>query len=133
MLMETKDLPKRVPEAVYEFEVDVEGSQSRAQFQGKFKYRIPNLKARAQAAVMEAKLNSGVAEQLDASVKMLHNMISYLKYTLEAAPKWWVDSDSGYELHDFNVILTIYQDAQKFEEEWLKSLYGDPKSGGESK
>ena len=69
-------------------------------------------------------LNGEFPVYLDGGVRKIHKMISYLRFTLVDAPKFWRDADLGYDLRDDNVIDAIYAEVMSFEEEWLKKIWG---------
>jgi len=120
-----KDLAKSLPDRTQSFEIDITGETTRLKYKGEFSFTIPNLKASASIAKNEAVLNGGLDSILDFGVKNLHHMISYLKFTITKSPKFWEESNSGYELDDANVVEAIYNEALKLEAAWVKACWGD--------
>lgn len=125
--MSTDNLPKGLPSMETEFNLEVVGVMTKNVYSGIFKYHLPNISKSSQIAVMEARLNSGVADSLDPGTKLLHYMLAYLKYTLDdkALPKWWLDSNFGLNLYDANVVTELYQKCFHFEKEWNTKVHGE--------
>lgn len=124
--MDTTGLLKGLPPMELEFNLELKGNKTGKMYSGTFKYQIPNVLKNSQIAISEARLNGGMAEQLDASTALLHYMLAYLRHTidLESAPKWWTESDFGANLYDPNVITGIYQKCMEFEKDWEKKVHG---------
>jgi len=114
----------------YEFSIETKGDITGKSFAGNFKYRIPNLKAKALAERKRAELNGGMDAMMDASVLQLHYMIAYLRFSLVETPKWWEENDYGYNLHDYNVVREVFERVEEYEQKWLKSVWGDPGESG---
>lgn len=129
----TENLPKEIPLMDHEFEVSVEGEITKKQYVGKFKYRIPNLKAKALADKKRAELDGPLGDLIDPSVQQLHYMIAYLRFTLIDMPDWWSDSDYGYGLHDYSVVKAVYDKTQDFETTWMEKVWGKKKNEKKSK
>lgn len=132
--MDTSTLPKGLPPAETDIELDVEGSLTKHRYKGTFKYCIPNIAKNSQIALFEARLNEGLQDSLDPSTALLHYMISYLKFTLdpESLPAWWKDAKHGYSLYDPNVVTTLYQKCAEFEREWQEKIHGKGAEGPKS-
>lgn len=122
-----KNLPKKLPDSRNDFDIDVVGEMTGQSFKGEFTCKIPTLRDNALIAKHRAALNGDFAQFLDLSTLKLHQMISYLRYTLEKAPKFWRESDNGYELLDMNVVEAVYDKALEFEESWMKQIWGEEK------
>lgn len=131
-MSDSSKLPKELPSMEYEFSVEVKGNITGKMFSGNFKYRIPNLKAKALAERKRAELNGGMDAMLDASVLQLHYMIAYLRFSLleDSMPQWWKENDYGYNLHDYNVVREVFDKVEAYEQKWLKSVWGDPSESG---
>lgn len=122
----TSDLKKSLPEMEHEFSIsNLEGSLTKNTYSGNFTCKITNIKTQAQIKKLKAKLDEGLTG-LDFGVQKIHEMISYLRYTIIDSPKWWKDSDYGYELYDSNIVETLYNEVLKFEESWMEEVWGKP-------
>lgn len=124
-MSKSKKLPVQLPSMELDFQIDVKGEISGKQFSGDFKYRIPNLKAKALADKKRAELNAGLDAMLDSSVLQLHFMIAYLRFSIAEAPTWWKENDWGYNLHDYNVVKAVFDVVQNYEESYMKTVWGD--------
>lgn len=129
--MNTEALAKELPPKTNRFSVKVTGNVTNTEFEGSFTFRIPNVRTTAQISLMEARLNEGLSDSLDASTLATHYMIAYLRYSLvenkeegEVYPKWWKESNYGYELYDANVITAIYNKCLEYEKEWREQVFG---------
>lgn len=118
-------LSKEIPETTCEFQIEVEGDLTKNRFIGEFVCKIPRRKEQCLIDKHRAFLNSGLADQLDPRTLRFHHEISYLRYTITESPKWWKESDLGYELYDENVVRAIYDKVLEFEVEWLKEIWGE--------
>lgn len=121
------DLKKSLPEMENSFSIKEEGVITKNLYEGNFTCKITNCKSQAQIAKHKAMLNGGLEAGLDFGTKHLHNMISYLRYTLTEYPKWWKDADLGYELFDINIIELVYSKVLEFEKSWMESIWGPEK------
>lgn len=118
--------PKELPPMIGEFQVVVEGDITKRRFVGDFKCKIPTMKDQCLIKKQRAQLNGDMVNFLDAKTLKIHHMVSYLKYTLvDPIPRFWLDSDGGYELMDMNVVEEIYAQVLNFENEWLKEVWGE--------
>lgn len=122
------ELPKDLPALEKEIELECEGNLTKTHYSARFKYRIPNLKARSLADRKRAELNGNIDERfLEPSVAQFHYMIAYLRATLIDVPEWWKKADYGFDLHDSNVVEELYAKAINFENEWMIQVWGEPK------
>jgi hypothetical protein len=118
-------LLKDMPATEHTFQVDVEGEVTKKTYAGEFTCKIPRRKDQCLIDKHRALLNGDVPDQLTPATLRFHHMISYLRYTLIEFPKFWKDSDRGYELYDENVVAAIYDKVLSFEETWLKTIWGE--------
>lgn len=116
----TMNLPKNMKT----FRIDVRGETTGKQWVGEFvTVCMPTLRQKANAAVMESQLNTDL-QNLDSATMMYHQMISQLAYRLESAPDWWIDSNNGQDLHDFNVVYEVFKNCAEAEREWREKIWG---------
>jgi hypothetical protein len=116
---------KTIPDPNHKFQIDVIGKVTGKRFLGDFTSTIPRLKEQGMINKHEAYLNGDMAQFLAPGTRKLHQMIAYLRYTLKEYPSFWKESDLGYELMDLNVIIEVYDEVLRFEEEWMKKVWGD--------
>ena len=115
---------KELPSMEHTFQVKVEGKAGGQVYEGTFTYKRPTIRQKSLISKLAAKLNEDI-KYLDEDTKFLHQIIASLHHTLVEAPAWWKKSDSGLELYDFNVILDIYKECEKFEDEWFEKVWGN--------
>lgn len=120
-------LSKDVPLTEADIQVDVEGDVTKKRFIGEFSCKIPRKKELCLIDKHRAFLNGPMPEQLSPETLRFHHMISYLRYTIDDkhVPKWWRESDLGYELFDENVVKDLYDRVIEFEIKWLKEIWGE--------
>lgn len=118
------NLQEDFPDKNHEFQIDILGRITKRRYVGDFVCKIPTIKDQAMIAKHEAHLNGEFPVYLDGGIQKIHKMIAYLRFTLTDYPKFWRDSDLGYELHDDNVIKAIYDEVIAFENEWLQKVWG---------
>ena len=123
--MKSNNLPHELPPMEKSFQIEVSGGFTKKRFVGDFTCRIPNIKDQCLIEKHRAFLNGDMVNQLPPGVLKTHQMIAYLRYTLTEYPKFWKDSDLGYELRDLNVIEDIYNKVLEFEESWMAQVWGD--------
>lgn len=126
-MSEINSLAKDIPPTQHTFQLDVVGKVTKKRFLGDFTCHVPNVKEQCLIEKHEAFLNGEMVEKLSAGVRKTHQMIAYLRYTLDVnkCPNFWRESDLGYELRDLNVIQKIYNEVLDFEERWIKEIWGD--------
>lgn len=123
---------KSLPSKEHTFVLDLKGT-SGAEYKGsKFTYKKPNIRTMSEIAKTTARLNEDLP-QLDPDIKFLHSVLATLKHTLVEVPKWWEDSDYGFELDDLNMIFDVYDKCKKFENEYAKKAFGEAKSESEKR
>lgn len=121
-------LPNEVPPTEKTFQIDIVGKMTGKRYIGDFTCRIPRIKEQCLIEKHQAFLNGEMMNFLPPGVLKMHKMIAYLRYALiDQYPKFWSESDLGYELQDLNVIEGIYDKVLEFEEEWMKAIWGDPR------
>lgn len=122
-----KNIIKEVPSTETDLQIDVIGDVTKKRFIGEFTAKIPRKKEQCLIDKHRAFLNGPSPEQLSPETLRFHHMISYLRYTLDdkQIPKWWKESDLGYELYDENVVKALYDKVLDFEVEWLKEVWGE--------
>ena len=125
----------KIPEKTHFFSIDETGNITNTRFTGDFQCQILNVKNRSLVDKHRAFLNGEYADQIDGSTLWLHQMISHLRFVLIGdLPRFWRESDLGYELFDTNVIKAVYDATIDFENEWFKEIHGaDEDSSEESK
>lgn len=127
----TKDkMPDDIPDTLHEFQIDLLGSITKRKFAGEFVCKIPTIKDQALIGKHEAYLNGEFPVYLNESILKVHKRIAYLKYTLVEVPRFWKNSDGGYELRDPNIIEAVYDEVIRFEEKWYLQIWGEPTENG---
>ena len=123
-----------LPSFDHTFTVNIEGTDTKQNFTGTFTYRRPNLRAKSEIAKMTARLNEDL-KNLDEDVAFLHNVLATLRYSLSPHDNagWWKNSDYGYNLFDVNVVIDIYKECRKFEDEWFNKVWGETPKEAEKK
>jgi len=120
-----KHLPKSIPDKNHVFSIEnVIGETTRTEYSGDFECVIPNNRTSAKIAKSKALYNGGLDASLDQFTKNLHHMVAYCKHTIREAPEWFIESEYGYDLYDFNILEEVYGKVLKLEEEWLSSVWG---------
>lgn len=113
---------KSMPSMEHTFLVKIKGSDTGQLWEGSFTYKRPNIRIETQIDKTKAILDGGIPG-LSADTQFLHEVLSTLKHTLIDYPKWFEDSDFGYELYDANVIFDIFKQIKTFEKEWKDNIY----------
>jgi hypothetical protein len=124
-----QDLPESLPDLNHTFQVDLVGNVTKKRFLGDFVCKIPTIKDQAMIAKHEAFLNGEYPVYLNPGVLKIHKQIAYLKYTLIDVPKFWRESDGGYDLRDPNVVSYVYDQVLEFEKEWYQQIWGEDEDG----
>lgn len=121
-----KPLPKDIPDLESPIQVEIVGKLTKKRFVGDFTCRIPRIKEQCLIDKHEAALNGPNAFILKPGTLKMHKQIAYLRYTLVGdMPKWWKESDLGYELQDLNVIDELYAKVLEHENKWIETIWGD--------
>lgn len=120
-------LARTLPDNEHDFQIDVIGQGSKKRHLGEFRCKIPTIKDQCQAARHEAFLNGEYGAFLPPGIQKVNKMIAHLRFTLIDVPKFWRESDLGYELTDANVVEAVYEAVLKFENDWVDQTWGDPR------
>lgn len=118
-------LTKDMPPTETDVQVEAVGDVTKRKFIGEFTVKIPRRKEQCLIDKHRAFLNGPAPENLEPATLKFHHMISYLRYVVTQSPKWWQESDLGYELYDENVVQAVYDKVLEFEVEWLKAVWGE--------
>lgn len=125
-LQSSSDLPPNE----YTFTISLEGDTTKQISKGQFTCRcVLNLAQRAEADLIEARLNQGLKE-IRPATQTLHFVLSQLYVRLAKAPAWWINSflpDEGVPgklLLDWNVVSAIFSECMKAEAEWRVAVWG---------
>lgn len=113
----------QLPNMEKSFEIQTTGDETGVNWVGKFLYRRPTLRERAQIDVLRAKLN-GDMTTLDRDIMAYNEAIAHLNYTLRETPAWWKELGNGDALYDANVIMEVYTKCLEFEATWRASVHG---------
>lgn len=125
-MAKSKKLTTELPPMEGEFDIEIEGDVTRKRFLGTFSCKLLNKKGRALVDRHRALLNGPDATSLNTETLNLHHRVSYLRYALtEPYPKFWLDSDLGYNLYDGIVIEKVYDEVLAWEEAWMREVWGD--------
>lgn len=120
-----KELKTELPSMTHDFDIDVIGDITAKRYLGTFTCKIMNQKETALVAKHKALLNGPQADGLDPVTLLLHHRIAYLRFALKSPyPKFWLNSDLGYELFDVNVIDAIFSKVLEWEEVWMIKVWG---------
>ncbi len=121
---DNNSLLKELPETTHSFQIELTGSVTKKRFLGDFTCKIPTLRDQALIDKHNVMLNGENPLYVAPGIQKLHKMIAYLRFTLTEFPKFWRESDLGYDLRDFNVIESIYNEVIDFEDKWIKAIWG---------
>lgn len=124
-MSKSNKLANDLPAMECDFVLDTEGELTKKRYIGEFTCKIMNRKERALVDKHRAFLNGDIADQLNPMTLRFHHWISYLRYALTDYPRWWKESDLGYELYDQNPIEATYEKVLEFEVKWAKSVWGE--------
>jgi hypothetical protein len=110
-----------------EFEIACQGDTSKKAFDGKFKtICTPTIGQKARATIIEAQLNNDLMH-LDEATKLYHRMVAQCQVRLIAAPDWWIASNHGQGLLDFNILFEVWQKCMEAERSWRLAVWGPEK------
>lgn len=120
-------LPKTVPGRELPFSFKLKDKDG-ISYDGDFIVRVPSAREMGRIGVEMAKLNGGVPlDHLDAGTALLHNAVAYMRVVTIDAPKWFAESDCGLDLDNPQVILTVFEKAEKLISDWKAAIHGKSK------
>lgn len=128
-----KDMLKKLPDMEHSFSIETKGNVTGLMYAGSFRCRIPTNKQKVLAERKRAELTGGMDPSMDMSVVQFAYKIAYLRATVIDAPKWWVDADFGFDLHDPSVIDEVYEKVAEFEKNWMDKVWGKKEQDGAAK
>jgi len=105
----------------HSFRINLKGEETGKIFEGDFVYKRPSIRTDSEISKTKAMLDGGM--NLDEDTQFIHKVLATLKHTIQNCPKWWEDSDFGFELYDLNVVFDVYKETQKFEKEWRDKVW----------
>lgn len=119
-----------LPSMEHDFDISVMGDRSGTLYEGKFKYKRPNLGQMRQARTLRAHLNEDL-KNLDDDTLLLNEMMSWLSVSIMEAPTWW--QNNGWDLMDMNVVEEIYAEVLKYENSFNQKIQDMGKDEDEPK
>lgn len=106
------------------FELSETGEETKQAWNGRFVYKRPNIGKRLLVATTATRL-LGEADKLSIEITNLAGILAKLQHCLIEYPEWWKNSNFGKDLYDLNIILSIFNKCQEFDEEYEKKVFGD--------
>lgn len=113
------------------FTIDLVGDTTKAVSKGQFTCRcVLNLAQRAEADLVEARLNQGFKGIRDAT-QTYHYVLSQLYERITKAPEWWIKSAlpgedvPGKLLMDWNIVSKIFEECMTAEGDWRVAVWGN--------
>jgi hypothetical protein len=115
------DGPPQSPETV--LDLDEKSLNGLRQYKGKFKFRVPTMGDRVDIAALKAQYLQQLTG-VDSDGDNIADALAYLNVTLDAkadngVPQWWLDSNGGIDLYDFQPLLALYAMARAYEATFL--------------
>ncbi len=123
---------QELPSKEHTFNLKDLNLKSPEQDEGLFTYQRPNIRTRSEIGKTLARLNEGLLN-LDEETLFLHEMLSTLRHTMTDCPDWWEESDFGYDLEDINLVTGIFTECRKFDNEYVKKVWGGKRKKEKSK
>lgn len=127
------NLSETLPETTHTFQFDLIGRITKKRYLGEFSCKIPTLRDQSLIDKHRAMLDGEFPIYLKPGIKKFHEQIAYLRYVLTDVPKFWKDSDLGFDLRDDNIVEAVYDEVIAFENKWLNEIWKDDGSAEEEK
>jgi len=120
----------KLPPNEHTFTINVVGEVTKQTSHGSFTCRrVLNLGQRAEADLVEARMNQGLKE-IRPATQTLHYVLSQLYVRITKAPAWWINSFlpeegvPGKTLMDLNVISAIFAECMQAEADFRLEVWG---------
>lgn len=107
-----------------EFTISVIGDTTGETLRGTFraKKRLTHLDRLRRDQVRRELLGQISPESASSEAQSLAIGLADLRVRLVEMPSWWTDSDNGLKLEDENVLVKVYESAQKVEKEAREAI-----------
>jgi hypothetical protein len=104
------------------FHISLEGDTSGEKFEGQFTTKcVLNVSDKHLKELEKTRLMADYANP-SSSLAGLAEILSTIRIKLVKWPDWWSSLDYGSKMLDENVIVTIYDEIQKLEQEWRNEI-----------
>ena len=114
---------KTLPSDEKTFTVKIVGEKTGRVYEGSFTFKLPDLMTETKIDKLNARLSEGL--DLSVDIALLHDILSYLTYTLVDAPAWWSEELVDLKTRDFNVYTELRKLCIEFEKSWNDEVWGD--------
>lgn len=106
-----------------QFELHVVGDETGDTFHDKFRAK-EKLSWADQLAIdrMRRELLGPLGGEADLNVQQRAQVIAELTFRLTEFPEWWKNAHNGLDLVDDNVVLKVYEEAQRIRKEYLDRM-----------
>lgn len=131
-MSKVNNLLETLPETSHTFTLDLIGRITKRRYLGEFVCKIPTLKDQALIDKHRAFLDGEFPIYLKPGIKKLHEQIAYLRFVLTDIPKFWRESDLGYDLRDDNIVEAVYDEVIAFENKWLMAVWEVKEDGSDA-
>lgn len=104
------------------FSISVDGDTSGEKFEGQFTAKcVLNMSEKHIKELEKTRLMADYANP-SGSLAGIAEILSTLRVKLVKWPDWWANTDFGNKILDENIVITIYDEVQKLEQEWRKEV-----------
>lgn len=113
----------KMPSMEHTFDIQIKGRETGINWVGKFTYKRPTLAQRSMIEAFRVKL-TGDLYTVSENIQDMNEALAHLRFTLVKYPDWWKEADFGGSLFDYNVVMEVFGEVVKFEEEWKQKIHG---------
>ncbi|TAK97629.1 MAG: hypothetical protein EPO08_20995 [Rhodospirillaceae bacterium] len=115
------------------FKVHLIGATTGKAWPGEFRAKKSlSFRDKLAADAYRRELIGGVAGAVDGEAAAAALVISQLSVRLTECPEWWTASKGGLDLEDANVLESVYKEALKIEDDYLKQVEAEGKAAQEA-
>lgn len=111
-----------LPKNEASFDVDVQGDTTFKQYQGQFTVRCVLSMGQKHAMELEKSRLLGSYTNPTDELEGLAIIFASLRAKVIEAPEWWKQSMGGATVNDENVLIELYNQAEKAEKEWRQKV-----------
>lgn len=118
-----------LPNTTYSFEINATGQDTGSKYDGKFEYKRLTIGEKIKCTAWVAhKLSSDqgmedTKDVVETNVRYTYyEYLAYMRFGVVSCPQWFIDSDYGCNLEDFNIIHVIHNARSGALKDWYQQI-----------
>lgn len=111
-----------LPGNEYTFHYKGKGDTTSEFYEGDFTVACVLTNAEQMEVAIRTDRYSGGSKSLAEQFKLTNRVFAELDMRIKKSPKWWTESNGGWDLHDTNIVHEVFKKAMDASKDWADRL-----------